>query len=68
MKNQTKPYGGKINTYFHNDNIPKSQRICLLATLIGSVFRAGKNYCSQVFSEEYKHVVKQNILSILLTI
>ena len=35
-----------------------SQFICLSVILIDSVFRIDKNYYSQVFSEECKHVVK----------
>ena len=31
----------------------------LSVILIGSVFRTGKNYNSQVFLEEYKYVVKE---------
>ena len=37
-----------------------SQYICLLVILIDSVFRAAKNYYSQVFSEECKYVIKEN--------
>ena len=43
------------------DKIPKegSQCTCLLIILIDSVCKTGKNYHSQLFLEEYKHVVKE---------
>ena len=68
LNTKQKFYEGKINTNFLNDKIQKegSQCICLLVTLIDSVYRAGKNYCPQVFLEECKNVVKENrCLSIL---
>ena len=34
------------------------QYICLSIILLDSVFRTGKNYYSQVFLEECKHVAK----------
>ena len=45
LKAKIKSYSGKINTNFHNNKIPKegSQFICLLVTLIDSVFGKGKN-------------------------
>ena len=51
LKTKIKSYGEKINTNFHDDKVPKEgfQYICLLVTLIDSVFRASKNYCPQVF-------------------
>ena len=64
-----KSYNGKINTNFHNNEIPKedSQRICLSVILINSVFRTGYNYYPQVFLEECKHIVKKKrFQSILL--
>ena len=44
-------YKGKINTNFHNNEIPKegSQRICLSVILIDSVYRKDKHYYPQVF-------------------
>ena len=44
----------KKSTKFHGDKILKdgSQCICLLVLLINSVFRTGKNYYYQAFSEE----------------
>ena len=51
----------KISTTFPGDKVPKegSQYICLSVVLIDSVFRAGKNYCPQVFLEECKYIVKK---------
>ena len=55
LKTKIKSYGGKINTNFHDDKVPKegSHYICLSVILIDAVFGIGKNYYSQVFSEEY---------------
>ena len=46
-----KSYEGKIREKFFGDKIAKegSQCICLSIILINSIFRTGKNYCSQVF-------------------
>ena len=46
----------KISTNFPADKVWKegSQCICLSVVLIDSVFRTGKNYCIQVFLEEFK--------------
>ena len=51
LKNKLKPYKWKTNTNFHNNKIPKesSQCICLLVSLINSVFRKGNNYYPKVF-------------------
>ena len=56
-----KSYGGEINTNFHVDKVTKegSQCNCLLAVLIHSVFRMGKNYYLLVFLEECKYIVKE---------
>ena len=61
LKAKIKSYKGKINTIFYNNKIPKegSQFICLSVILIDSVFRMGKNYYPQLFSEECKYVVKE---------
>ena len=55
----------KIKTNFHGDKLPKkgSQYICLLAILIDSVFRTGKNYYPQLFLEECKYDVKEKKMS-----
>ena len=60
LKALIKSYNGKINTSSHNNKIPRegSQFICLLVSLTGSIFRTGKNYCLQVFLEEWKYFVK----------
>ena len=61
LKAKIKSYNGKINTNFHNNKIPRegSQFVCWSVILIDSLFRAGKNYCSQVFLEERKYVLKE---------
>ena len=61
LETKIKYYEGKTNTNFNSDKIPKegSQCICLSVILIDSVFRTGKNYYSQAFLEECKHVVKE---------
>ena len=66
LKDQIKSYNGKINTNFRSNKIPKegSKIIRLSVILIDSVFRTGKNYYPQVFVEECKYVVKENILRI----
>ena len=61
LKAKIKSYNRKINTNFHNKNVPKegSQFICLPVILIDSFFRTGKNYYPQVFVEECKYSVKE---------
>ena len=61
LEAKAKSSNGKINTNFHNNEIPKedSQYIGLSVVLIDSVFRVGKNYHSQMFLEECKYVVKE---------
>ena len=61
LRAKIKAYNGKINTNFHNNKIPSagSQFICLSVILIDSVFKTGKTYYPQVFSEECKHVVTE---------
>ena len=51
LKTKIKSYEEKINTNFHNDNVPKegSQYVCLSEILIDSLFKSGKNYYLQVF-------------------
>ena len=60
LKTKIKFYNGKMNTNFHNNEIPKegSQYICLLVILIYSVCRKDKDYYPQVLLEECKYVVK----------
>ena len=54
LRTKIKSYEGKISTNSHGDKVPKedSQCNCLSAILNDSVFRTGKNYYPQVFSEE----------------
>ena len=54
-----KCYNGKVKTNFHSNKMPKesSRFIFILVNLVDSVFRAGKNYYPQVFSEECKDVI-----------
>ena len=70
LKAKIKPYNEKINTNFHNNKIPKedSKFICLSVILIGSVFRASKNYYPKMLLEECMLLKKKRFLSILLTI
>ena len=51
VKIKIKSYNGKINTNFHNNEIPKEgfQRTYLSLILINSVYRKDKNYYPQVF-------------------
>ena len=53
LKGKIKSYNGKINTDFHNNEIPKEESNFFLSVfLIDSVFRAGKNYYPYVFVPE----------------
>ena len=47
IKTKIKSYNGKINTNFHNNEIPKEG-----SQLIYSVYKKDKNYYPQVFLEE----------------
>ena len=60
LKTRTKSCEEKINTKFRNNKIPQEgcQCICLSLILIGSVYRKGKTYYSQVLLEEFKYFVK----------
>ena len=45
LKSKTKSNGGKINTNFHDNGMPKEDHwICLSVILNDSVFNIGKNY------------------------
>ena len=63
LKAKIKSYNRKINTNFHDNELPEitegSQFICLSVVLIDSVFRTGRKYYTQVFLEEYKYVVEK---------
>ena len=56
-----KSFNGKMNTNFHNNEIPKegSHCICLSVILTNSVFRTGNSFYPKVFLEKCKHVVKE---------
>ena len=64
LKAKIKFYNEKINTHSQNNKIPKegSHCICLPVILINSVFRTSKNHYPEVFSKEYKYVVKEKKL------
>ena len=61
LKTKIKSYKGKVNTNFHNNEIPKkgSQSTFLLVIFIDSCFRTGRNYYPQVFLQECKYLVKE---------
>ena len=61
LRTKIKSYGGKTNTIFHSDRIPKegSHCICLPVILIDSVSKRSKNNYPQVVSEEYKYTIKE---------
>ena len=56
-----KSCNGKVNTYFHNNKIPKQGSHCIYlpVILIDFVFRTGSSCYPQVFLEECKHVVTE---------
>ena len=61
LKIQIKSCEEKINTDFHDDEVPKedSQYICVSVILVDSVFRTDKNYYPHVFLEKFKYVSKE---------
>ena len=61
LKTNLKSDEGKISTDFNDDGIPKkgSFCICLSVIFIDSVFKVGKIYFPQVFSEECKYIFKE---------
>ena len=65
---KVKSYNEKINTYFHNNKMPKegSKFICLLVTLISYVFKTGKNHYPQVFLVKFKYIIKKKRFIIIL--
>ena len=62
LKIKIKRYDGKINTNFQNNSVPKegSHFVCLSVIWIVSDLKMSKSYHLKVFSEECKHVVKEN--------
>lgn len=61
LKTKKKSCEEKINTDFHDDEVPKedSQYICVSVVLIYYVFRTDKNYYPHVFLEKFKYVFKE---------
>ena len=61
LETKIKSCNGKINTNFHNNEIPKEgfQYICLSLILTDSVCRKDKNYYPQLFLEECIYGVKK---------
>ena len=53
LKSNITSCNGRINTNFHNGEMPKegSHNICLSVILIASVFKMHKNFPSKVFLE-----------------
>ena len=68
LRAKIKPYNGKINTNFHNNELPKkgSEFISLSVISIASIFRISKNYCPQVFLGECKYVITEKKFIIIL--
>ena len=62
LKTKIKSCGGKVNTVFHNDKIPKEgfYCICLSVILIDFLFKIGNNYHLQLFLVEFKFIAKEN--------
>ena len=60
-KKYLKSYEGKINANFHNNAIPKGCSHCffLSVILIDFVLKMGKNFYTQVFSDEYIYTAKE---------
>ena len=52
---------GKIDTDFHDNEIPKegSYYICLSGILINFILKRDKNYYSQMFLEEWSYVIRE---------
>ena len=62
LKTKIKSYDEKVNTNYYNDKMPKEgpHCICLSVILIDFVFKMGKSYYPQVFSEECNYIVKES--------
>ena len=61
LKTKAKSYGGKINTNFRGDKVPKVLIVCdvsnsifINSIFIDSIFKMGKNYYPPVFLEDVK--------------
>ena len=59
-----KTNGGKINTNFDDNGIHKESSYCvfLKVLLTDSVVKIDKNSYSQIFQEECKYVIKENMM------
>ena len=66
LRTKIKSYKEKTNKNFHNNKIAQedSPWVFLSLILTDSIYREDKKYYSQVFLEEYRHIVKEK--SILL--
>ena len=49
LKTKIKHYEVKVNTNFHNDEMPKESSQCRSMVLIDSVFKMDNNYYPQLF-------------------
>ena len=58
IKTKIKIYSDNVITNFHNKKMPKEKSPCkcLSIIMLGSVIRANKKYCPQIFLEECKYV------------
>ena len=55
MKIKLKSYNGKINTDFHDSEMPKDDSCCMF---LDSVFKMGKKHYPQAYLEDSKYIVK----------
>ena len=62
IKTKIKIYGDKVNTNFHDKNIPKEKTACKCLSLImlDSVIWVNKKYYPQTLLEERKYEIKKN--------
>ena len=65
LKTKIISYDGRKNTNFHNNEMFKEGSHCVYSSviLIDSVFKMAKNYYLQVYLEECKYVVKENMMN-----
>ena len=61
LKTKIKSYEGKINTYFHGDNVPNVGFQCIcLTTILNNYFQNRyKLILSSIFRREYKYIFKE---------
>ena len=69
LKTKIKSDQGRINTNFHNINIPKegSQQFSLSVILIDTIFRTDKSYYPQAFLKEFKYFAKEKKMPVYIT-